>query len=106
MGCIFILLNEGVVGNLVAAVQLGKQIAQLFWFLENELNCHDKMVMISDTKFINRFLIGTSIEQRFKLIKGLFTWRWGTPGRCGNPLRWGNPPVHTISHFNVITFTF
>ena len=22
------------------------------------------------------------------LIKGLFTWRWGTPGRCGNPLRW------------------
>ena len=28
--------------------------------------------------------------------KGLFTWRWGTPG---NPLRWGSPPVHIISHF-------
>ena len=27
------------------------------------------------------------------LIKGLFTWRWGTPGR------WGNQPVHIISHF-------
>ena len=25
--------------------------------------------MISDTKFINRFLIDTSVEQRFKLIK-------------------------------------
>ena len=24
-------------------------------------------------------------------IKGLFTWRWGTPGRWGNLLRWGNP---------------
>ena len=29
--------------------------------------------MISDTKFINRVLIDTSVEQRFKLIKkGLF----------------------------------
>ena len=28
--------------------------------------------------------------------KGLFTWR------CGTQRRWGNPPVHTISHFNVI----
>ena len=26
--------------------------------------------------------------------KGLFTWRWG------------NPPVHIISHFNLITFTW
>ena len=42
VGCIFILLKEGVIGNLVAAVQLAKQIAQLFWFLENELNCHDQ----------------------------------------------------------------
>ena len=38
--------------------------------------------------------------------KGLFTWRWGTPGRWGNLLRWGNPPIHKISHFNVITFTY
>ena len=28
-------------------------------------------------------------------IKGLFTWRWGTPGR------WGNPPVHKMSHFKI-----
>ena len=27
------------------------------------------------------------------------------PGRWGNPLTWGNPPVHIISHFNLITFT-
>ena len=26
-------------------------------------------------------------------------------GELGNPLRWGNPFVHTISHFNLITFT-
>ena len=37
--------------------------------------------------------------------EGLFTWRWGTPGRWRNPLRWGNPPVHIICHFNLITFT-
>ena len=23
------------------------------------------------------------------ISQGLFTWRWGTPGRYGNPLRWG-----------------
>ena len=34
--------------------------------------------------------------------KELFTWRWGTPGRCANPLRWGNPPVHIIFHFNLL----
>ena len=39
-------------------------------------------------------------------IKGLFTWRRGTPGRWGNRLRCGNPPVHIISHFNLITFTW
>ena len=39
--------------------------------------------------------------------EGLFTWRWGTPGRWGNSLRWGNPTVHIISHFNLlISFTW
>ena len=33
------------------------------------------------------------------ITKGLFTWKWGTPGR------WGNPPIHIISHFNLITVT-
>ena len=42
----------------------------------------------------------------FFMIKGLFTLRRGTPGRWGNLLRWGNPPVHRISHFNLITFTW
>ena len=32
VGCIFILLNDRVIGNLVAAVQLAKQIAQLSGF--------------------------------------------------------------------------
>ena len=39
-------------------------------------------------------------------FKGLFTWRWGTPGRWGNLFRWCNPPVHMSSHFNFMTFTW
>ena len=38
--------------------------------------------------------------------KGLFTSRWETQGRLGKPHRWGNPPVHIISRFNLITFTW
>ena len=41
----------------------------------------------------------------FFQAKGLCTRRWGTPSRRGNPLRWGNMPVHIISHFNLITLT-
>ena len=44
-------------------VQLAKQIAQLSGFQKTS-----QTVMISDTKFINRVLIDTSVEQRFKLI--------------------------------------
>ena len=28
-------------------------------------------------------------KPQIKLTKGLFTWRWETPGRWGNMLRWG-----------------
>lgn len=40
----------------------------------------------------------------FKIFdtKGLFTWRQGTPGKWGNPLRWSNPPIHITSHVNMI----
>ena len=45
------------------------------------------------------FAFGAVAIGRFNcVLKGLFTWRWGTPGCWGNPLRWGNRPVHTISH--------
>ena len=46
------------------------------------------------------------LRQATEETKGLFTWRWGTPGRWGSPLRWGNPPVNIISHFDLITFTW
>ena len=46
----------------------------------------------------------STVPPHFSL--GLFTWGWRTPGRWGNSLRWGNPPVHIISHFNLITFTW
>ena len=34
------------------------------------------------------------------MLKGLFVKRWWTLGE------WRNPPVHIISHFNLITFTW
>ena len=37
------------------------------------------------------FVISISAVILKRNIKILFTWRWGTPGRCGNP------PVHIIS---------
>ena len=30
----------------------------------------------------------------------------GDPRRRGYPPRWGNPPVHIISYFTLITFTW
>ena len=48
----------------------------------------------------NKTKSATMLEiSRTLITMGLFTWRWGTAGRCGNP------PVHITSHFNVITFT-
>ena len=32
----------------------------------------------------------TNSAQYMHFSKGLFTWRWGTPGRWGNLLGWGN----------------
>ena len=47
-----------------------------------------------------------SAKLLFGQSKGLFTWEWGTPGRWGNLLRRGNPPVLIISHFNLITLIY
>ena len=41
VGCIFILLSDRIIGNLVAARAIGKTNSPIVWFLENELNCHD-----------------------------------------------------------------
>ena len=38
----------------------------------------------SRCKWTVRFFVRKGIPS-----KGLFTWRWGTPGRWGNLLRWG-----------------
>jgi len=38
------------------------------------------------------------LRVRRSAIKGLFTWRWESRGSWGDLLRWGNPPVHIISH--------
>ena len=39
-------------------------------------------------------------------IKGLFTWRWGTPGRWGPPPLWAYQSLHTISLFFLTAFTW
>ena len=70
-------------------------------------------VLFHDARFPGWFIfLGSNARLLCKLlqvqqkIKGLFTWRQGTPGRWGNRLRSGNPPVHITSHFNLITFTW
>ena len=47
-----------------------------------------------------------AVHFNFNLISILgpvYVVSW-TSGRWGNPLRWGNPPVHKISYFSLITF--
>ena len=70
-------------------------------------------VLFHDARFPGWFIfLGSNARPLCKLlqvqqkIKGLFTWRRGTPGRWGNRLRSGNRPVHITSHFNLITFTW
>ena len=46
-----------------------------------------------------RLMLSSDYHTSAVKTKGLFTWRWGTPGR------WGNPPFHIISYFILITFT-
>ena len=52
------------------------------------------------TEKCNKLTVQASEELK-NCIKGLFTRRWGTPGKWGNPLKWGKPPVRIISHFNL-----
>ena len=82
-------------------------------YLLKELHISGCLRQCQDLTYLpkNRFhaCLTVSMTTRYCLhsfSKGLFTWRWGTPGRWDNPLRWGNPPVHIISHFNLITFTW
>ena len=65
----------------------------------DELN-FDKKIQKLQTKLDMRTSRDLTIFGR-----AMLTWRWGTPGRQGNPPRWGNTPVHIISHFILIAFT-
>ena len=59
------------------------------WTLEISQEC---LVLWPITARIRTYELATKPQ-----TKGLFTWR--TPGRWGNPLRWGkenNPPLHAI----------
>ena len=60
MGCIFILLNDRVIGNLVAAMQLAKQIVRLSGFSKNGL----------ETKISRTFLDFLHLGHEFFVISG------------------------------------
>ena len=57
---------------------------------------------------LDAILLGVIPKFYFKtpLIKGLFTWRWGTPSWWGNPLSWGNPHVQVRVDRFVIFWLF
>ena len=48
--------------------------------------------------FLLELLVKKILYTAGQLILGPVTWRWGTPGRSGNP------PVDIISQFNLIRF--
>ena len=38
-------------------------------------------------------------------IKGLFTWKWGTPGAWGTPAWWGSQRLHIFFVVYLVAFT-
>ena len=64
---------------------------------------HRKLILhcynINNTVLFRSFKVKDSLNRSISLYVTSVIWRWETPGR------WGNPPVHIISHFNLITFT-
>ena len=74
---------------MMMVMMINSSYLKKFFFLENY--------------FCLFFLLELLVKKIFditaeRLILGPVTWRWGTPGGSGNP------PVHTISPFNLITF--
>ena len=65
----------------------------------NIITCKSRLESALNISQVKWFAIRCTNRRK---SKGLFTWRWGTPGRWGNSLRWGNPPVHITSHFSLI----
>ena len=55
----------------------------------------DNNVMIPFEPFSHEIISVKKQQVNTVAVKGLFTWRWGTPGRW-SPLRGGNPPVNVI----------
>ena len=48
-----------------------------------------KLILWELNSFLSKHLLLVPINlHRYRPLKGLFTWKWGTPGRCDNPLSW------------------
>ena len=64
---------------------------------------HRKFILhgynVNNAVLFRSFKVKDSLNRSISLYVTSVTWRWETPGR------WGNPPVHIIAHFNLITFT-
>ena len=71
-----------------------KIVSPINTFMLNTLTLKESALFFS---FRGKETDGKALRTSAWETKGLFTWRWGTPGR------WGNPPFRIISHFNLIT---
>ena len=60
--------------------------------------------VLSRQASVNTYLTASLVYGKQVYSKSLFTWRWGTPGKWGNSLWWGKPPVHIISYSGHLTY--
>ena len=91
------LLNKG---KVTSATQAGPRASRAF-FLFLPASLRHKGASAEERESLGRNIpVKTFLSTSHR---GIFSV-WITPGRWGNPLRLGNPPVHIISHFNLITF--
>ena len=90
-----LILNRSGLPHDLASEQLER-----LWICEKHR--HDKNIHTISGSCPERASVGAAshLYSCSGLPKGLFRWRWGTPGR------WGNPPLHIISYFYLITFTW
>ena len=71
-----------------------------------------KLLQTQESKTL-LYIISKMVQFTFAVLAGKYQMKYnlkaclhgGGEIQVGNLLRWGNPPVHIISHFKLITFT-
>ena len=72
-----------------------------------------KLLQTQDYSKTLLYIITKMVQFTFAVLSGKYHMKnnlkaclhGGGEIHVGNPLSWGNPPVHIISHFKLITFT-